>query len=833
MLECKTITLKNIRIAYREQGQGRPVLFVHGFASSSHTWLSLIKLLPVGPRYIALDLKGFGKSEKPQDDQYSAYDQAEILTAFISALKLDRPILVGHSFGGIVSILTLLRDPSHPPASALVLINAVAYFKNVPDFIKALRPPLGSLLALAHPVQGVLLRQVLGEIFYDPKKITEELIEAYAENLSSPEAQKSLVSSAAQFVSKDLKSVHEKFSQIRIPVLILSGADDRVLSIEESYALKRDLPQAELKTLPMCGHSPQEECPKETAVFVTAFFKKSNLFFNPLSLLSRNSKSENSSSFFRLFSFSRILNWLKRFKVLPKEDGWRTVTQAYLRREHTKFVLAVFRLDLFSDEPSRKDRNFLLAQKHIQDRLSLFFKHRPLAYGQLVWGKFSSRAKEKVPQDIVSADFMEDGTLKRIQPCLDPRGGDFEFIHGERATRLEDLMVEVYNRLLSVKDDKRPRRLKRELKKNVLAQKFPSGKETKESLAYLKRILNSIFIHFEKLPPHDAELGLRRFTSPDFLKRKHPGLGVMNIHCRITADLLEADLWFQMSHVAMDGVPTQDILNTLKAEWKTRGDLVFPSMARRSEDAAPVQCTTESGKNALCYADRLIDFRPLLKTRETLNQFYAGQLQAPITVISMLGWGLAHQSVFSGRKFLFPVDLPSTRPGERTLGFVNIRPTRFMNSSTYEDGFLAYQHEFDRKLSRARARISGIYKLFELSAILPPVVYWFVQKFMKRLYAIVTGSVVITMIKDADFFVAPFSDMMLDGFIAFGNYSLPTEDKKFVGLVSAKSARDKVTEYLKAVELVTADFNRATGRSPRGIENVKTETVGRTAGAAD
>jgi hypothetical protein len=255
----------------------------------------------------------------------------------------------------------------------------------------------------------------------------------------------------------------------------------------------------------------------------------------------------------------------------------------------------------------------------------------------------------------------------------------------------------------------------------------------------------------------------------------------------------------------------QDILNSLKAEWKTCGDLVFPSTARHPAEVVPIQCTTESGENARYYADQVLDFRPLVKMREALNKLYAGQLQAPITVISMLGWGLAQHPVFSGRKFLFPVDLPSTRSGDRTLGFVSIRPASYINNPRYQDAFLAYQHEFHRKLSRANARISGIYKLLEISALLPPIVYWFVQKFMKKMYATVMGSVVITTIKDADFFIAPFSDMMLDGFIAFGNYSIPTEDQEVAGLISAKSTKDKVTQYLAAAEKVVTDFNSVSG----------------------
>lgn len=274
MFKCKSITIKNINIAYREQGWGRPVLFVHGFASSSHTWLSLLKLLPVGQRYIAIDLKGYGHSGKPKDKKYSAHDQAGILAAFINELELGDLVLVGHSFGGIISLLTLMMKTIKKPAVGLVLINSVAYFKSVPYFIKTLRPPLGSIMFLALPVSRVLVRQVLEKVFYDSSKITTKLIDAYIGNLHSSESRKSLTASAVQFVPENLTGLHKRFSQIRIPVLILSGADDRVIPIEESYNLKRDLSQAELKIIPMCGHSPQEECPEETAVFVSEFLSK-------------------------------------------------------------------------------------------------------------------------------------------------------------------------------------------------------------------------------------------------------------------------------------------------------------------------------------------------------------------------------------------------------------------------------------------------------------------------------------------------------------------------------------------------------------------------------
>ncbi len=166
--------------------------------------------------------------------------------------------------------------------SGLVLIDAVAYYKHIPNFIAGLRIPIANMFKLELTSSRVLVRDVLKEVFYDHSKITDELINQYAESLSSAEAKRSLIRSASQFVSEEMKHVHSKFNQITIPTLVISGVDDRLIPIEESYGLKRSLPHVELKVIPQCGHSPQEECPHETAKLVSKFLKKNLGIFETL-----------------------------------------------------------------------------------------------------------------------------------------------------------------------------------------------------------------------------------------------------------------------------------------------------------------------------------------------------------------------------------------------------------------------------------------------------------------------------------------------------------------------------------------------------------------------
>ena len=514
------------------------------------------------------------------------------------------------------------------------------------------------------------------------------------------------------------------------------------------------------------------------------------------------------SSIFELCSFARISECIKHLKLKPKEDGWRTAAQVYLRTEHTKFILAAFRLDLWSDFPAKENVSVGIAKKHLIKRLALFLLDYPITHRQLSWGKFSTKHEKKDPIDIVCAVFKADGTLDSIEPYLDQSHGSFRSISEDYMNLLDRTMVNKYNELNNFKDEYRPRGLKKDLLKWLKSHPPVPKNRSKDASRYLKRILNSTFIHFEILTANDTHNDVSRFKYPDFIKRKHPGFGILNICCRLTGDLKEADLWFQIAHVSIDGVPMQEILNSLKARWKTCGELILPSMSYKKNPIIPELCSTTSGPSGKYHAEKLVDFRPLLKIREELNQKYADKLSSPITVISMLGWGLGQHYIFSKRRFLFPVDLAKSDNRERTLGFVSIRPSKYIDNPGLVDSFLEYQLAFNRKLSRAHARINGIYKLFEIFALLPAPVYWFMQRFMIKLFSNVLGSIVITTIKDADFFVAPSSDVILEGFIAFGNFSIPTKDGKIAGIVSVKTTKDNVGLYLNAIEEIAGDFGK-------------------------
>ncbi len=111
-----TITINNIRVNYRDQGKSsEPVLLlIHGLGCSLRYWTCVFEASELsGYRIIALDLPGFGRSEKPDNYDYRLFSQADIVLAFLEALHIQDCSLIGHSMGGAIAILIAIKHAHH------------------------------------------------------------------------------------------------------------------------------------------------------------------------------------------------------------------------------------------------------------------------------------------------------------------------------------------------------------------------------------------------------------------------------------------------------------------------------------------------------------------------------------------------------------------------------------------------------------------------------------------------------------------------------------------------------------------------------------------------
>jgi len=266
---------KPIQLAYRDLGQGDPVILIHGFGANSYTWRHLEPALVKTNRVISLDLKGFGQSDKPLDKRYSVIDQAQLVSQFIDQKRLKKVTLVGHSLGGGVALAIALEDAGKKTSARridrLVLIDSVAYAQKIPIAFNVLRAPLIGRLSNFLVPKELQARAALRIAYYDNSKFNRLDVANYAEPLHDPGSQHALIQSARQIIPENIDDLAARYATIKVPALVLWCNRDKVIKPHIGWRLHRNLANSTFRLLKDCGHIPQEERPQETARIISDF----------------------------------------------------------------------------------------------------------------------------------------------------------------------------------------------------------------------------------------------------------------------------------------------------------------------------------------------------------------------------------------------------------------------------------------------------------------------------------------------------------------------------------------------------------------------------------
>jgi len=265
-----------LKLAVIERGQGRPVLLLHGFATSSYTWHAIIPELSKNHRVIAIDLRGFGASDKPLDDHYSIQDQAEAVQAFIEQENLRNLTVIGHSYGGGITLTLALNEGKErkPRIRNIVLIDTIAYRQPVPIFFKLLQIPMVGDIGMTLVPPEIQARQGLRLAYYDPDKITGQDIAEYANTLYSSAARHALTKTIEQMIPENIDELALRYKTIKLPTLIVWCQQDKVVPVVLGLRLHEEMRSSELALFTHCGHMPQEEKPEDTAAAIQAFLKR-------------------------------------------------------------------------------------------------------------------------------------------------------------------------------------------------------------------------------------------------------------------------------------------------------------------------------------------------------------------------------------------------------------------------------------------------------------------------------------------------------------------------------------------------------------------------------
>jgi len=245
--DARFAVVNGTRVRYVDVGEGPAVVLLHGFASSLETWDLLVPRLRDRHRVIAVDLKGFGWTDRPAGD-YSPQAQAEMVLGLLDRRGVKTAAVVAHSYGASVALRMALAAPER--ITRLALYDAWVYEDQLPSlFLWARARGLGeALFALFYEERA---EDKLALAFYDPSRVPERLIEDVERAFARPGTR---AAALAAVRGMDYARIQDRYRTIDKPALLLWGREDVVTPVAVGERLARDLPRSRLVVYPRCGH---------------------------------------------------------------------------------------------------------------------------------------------------------------------------------------------------------------------------------------------------------------------------------------------------------------------------------------------------------------------------------------------------------------------------------------------------------------------------------------------------------------------------------------------------------------------------------------------------
>lgn len=257
-----------VRLHYLERGEGQPVVLLHGNGSMIQDFeiSGLVDLASEHYRVIVFDRPGYGHSARPRGGKtWNPKAQADLLHKALQRLHVERPIVVGHSWGTLVAVAMALDYPTY--VQRLVLLSGY-YFPTVRFDVPILSAPaipiIGDLMRhTISPLLGRLMWPGLLRIMFGPPAVPQSFARFPVWMALRP---KQLRASAAEsgLMIPSVFALRRRYGELTMPVVIMAGADDRFVSARRHSAqLHQQLPQSDLYLVPGVGHMIHQLVPRE------------------------------------------------------------------------------------------------------------------------------------------------------------------------------------------------------------------------------------------------------------------------------------------------------------------------------------------------------------------------------------------------------------------------------------------------------------------------------------------------------------------------------------------------------------------------------------------
>ena len=257
------------RLHVRDSGpkDAPPVLMLHGFGASLHTWDVWAQALSATHRVIRLDLPGHGLSEPDPAGDYTDARSLVLLRALMDQLGVARASIVGHSIGGRIAWTFAARHPGRTDRLVLVAPDGFAS----PGFAYGRATEVPAVLGLMrHVLPKAVLRMNLEPAYANPQSLTDELTTRYHDLMLAPGARDAMFKRLQQTVLTDPRPL---LGAINAPTLLVWGEADAMIPVANAQDYLRALKNSRLVTFPAVGHLPQEEAAQASLGAVRDFLR--------------------------------------------------------------------------------------------------------------------------------------------------------------------------------------------------------------------------------------------------------------------------------------------------------------------------------------------------------------------------------------------------------------------------------------------------------------------------------------------------------------------------------------------------------------------------------
>jgi pimeloyl-ACP methyl ester carboxylesterase len=264
------LAVNGMQVHLRDEGPRDdpvPIVLLHGTSASLHTWDGWTQSLAGERRVIRFDLPAFGLTGPDPLNDYSVAAYVRFVTAVVDQLGVQKFVLAGNSLGGQIAWNTALVMPQR--VTKLVLIDSAGYAiqpTSVPiGFAIARTPGLRVLMEYVLP-RGVVASSVR-DVYGDPARVTPELVDRYYDLTLRSGNRQALAIRLEQKLSGDESTV----KMLKLPTLILWGAKDRLIPLDNGKRFASDIGGSKLVVFEDLGHVPHEEDAQRTVEPFKAF----------------------------------------------------------------------------------------------------------------------------------------------------------------------------------------------------------------------------------------------------------------------------------------------------------------------------------------------------------------------------------------------------------------------------------------------------------------------------------------------------------------------------------------------------------------------------------